>query len=66
MAVRYPWARLVIAGVLAASVVSGTAYFAENAPQGSASNTTDGSTSTTVEAPNAPTKANNARRSRGS
>ena len=67
MAVRYRRARLVIAGVLAASVITGTAYFAGQAPQTSASGTPDGSTSPTVEAPKAPTKAApKARRSRGS
>lgn len=66
MAVRYPGARLVIAGVLAASVVTGTAYFAGSAPSSTASGTSDGSPATTVDAPKAPTKTAKARRSRGS
>lgn len=66
MAARYQRARLVMAVGLAASVIAGTAYFANVAPESSASNTSDGSTSTTMEAPKAPAKATKARRSRGS
>ena len=57
MAVRYQRARLVIAAALAASVVAGTGYFAGAVPASSASNTSDGSASTIIEAPKAPTNA---------
>jgi hypothetical protein len=66
MAVRYQRARLLIAAGIAASVIGGTGYFAGTVPESSASNTSDGSTSTTVEAPKAPTKNTKAKRSRGS
>lgn len=65
MATRYRGARLAIAGALAFSVITGTAYFAGNTPT-SASGTSEGSTTTTVEAPRGPIKTVRVKRSRGS
>ena len=66
MAARYQKARFVIAASVAASVITGTAYFASNTPASSAANTPSEPATTTLEAPKVPTRAPVARRSRAS
>lgn len=65
MATRYQSVRLAIAGALAFSVITGTAYFAGNTPS-SASGATDGPTATSAEAGRGPIKTVRVTRSRGS
>lgn len=66
MAARYQKTRLLIGGALAATVVSGTAYFASRPPESFASGSASSTATATAQTPKTAGKNTTAKRSRGS